>query len=88
MFVGIFVGNTYIRIEDVRSKYSRIENEYNVGDIISGEEKVDDLLICKTDFENIINNIYNDVDQIIKMLIDYDTSNAIDELKILAEKLY
>lgn len=86
--MGIFVGNTYIRIEDVRSKYSRIENEYNVGDIISGEEKVDDLLICKTDFENIINNIYNDVDQIIKMLIDYDTSNAIDELKILAEKLY
>jgi len=86
--MSIFVGNTYVKKEDVRGKYSRIDNEYDVDDIISGEEKVDGLLICKSDFDNIIDDIRNDIESIIKMLKNYDMSSAIDELEILAEKLY
>ncbi len=85
---SMFVGNTFVKVEEVRGKYSRIDDEYDVEDIVSGEEKVDGILISKSDFENIINNIYSDVISIIKTIKNYDTSGAIDELEILAEKLY
>lgn len=85
---SMFVGNTFVKVEEVRGKYIRIDDEYDVEDIVSGEEKVDGILISKSDFENIINNIYSDVISIIKTIKNYDTFGAIDELEILAEKLY
>ncbi len=86
--MSMFVGNTYIKVDDVRSIYSDIAT-YDVEDInLRAEELKDIYLIFESDFKNVMNHLREDIDKILKMLINYDTSNAIDELKILAEKLY
>lgn len=86
--MSMFIDNTYVKVDDVRSIYSDIAT-YDVEDIILREEELKNkYLILESDFENVMSHLKEDVDQILKMLINYDTSNAIDELKILAEKLY
>lgn len=83
--MGVFVRNTFTKVEDVRSKYREIE-EYDLTDVT--DNFIDDMLIYKIDYNNRISQIEDDVNKIIKMLKSYDTSGAIDELEILAEKLY
>jgi len=60
--MSMFVGNTYVKVEDVRSTYSDI-GTYDAEDIVlRAEELKDDSFICKSDFENVMNKINTDVD--------------------------
>mgnify|MGYP007112401223 CR=1 FL=1 len=62
----MFVGNTFVKKEDVMSKY-RVLPEYYV---------------------KLIDQIESDIRTILGIIKNYELSEAIDELEILAEKLY
>jgi hypothetical protein len=81
----MFIGNTLVRVDEVRSKYSGIEY-YDLSDEENSDLKCD--VVLKEDFDNRIGEIYSEVNSIIKTLEHYDLASGIDELKILAEKLY
>lgn len=82
--MSMFVGNTFVKTEDVRGTYRNIDkydtNEdenKNIGDVILEE-----------DYINRIDQIYYDLINTIKTFENYDMVSGIDELKILAERLY
>lgn len=77
-----FVGNSFVKKEDVQGVYSSID--YCL------IQDMDTYIpyVKLEDYENRIQEIKQEVEGIIKTLEDYDLAVAIDEIKILAEKLY
>ena len=84
--MSMFVGNTFTRVDDVRSLYSTIDSVDS--EDIAYTYIVDKEFISKEDFDNRIQEICDDVNSAIKTIESYDVSSGLDELKILAEKLY
>lgn len=81
----MFIGNTFIKSEDVQSDYSKIDS-YDMSDEDNQDIKCD--IVLKKDFDARISQIESDVNSIITTLEKYNLSEAMDELKILSQKLY
>lgn len=83
--MSLFVGNSSTYTKDVESLYSKIETY----DTTDEESKYLGEVVLKEDFDNRISTIRDDVESAISLIENhYDTSSALDELKILSEKLY
>ena len=81
----MFVGNIFTKVDDVHSKYRDIE----IYDTTDEENKDLGDVILQEDYDNRIDKIKSDINDIINLIEhNYDVSNALDYLKILAEKLY
>jgi len=82
--MGRFIGNSFVLKEDVQGEYRTIP-EY---DTAEDENKDIGNVVLVDDYNVRIRDIENDVKAIIVKLERYDLADAIDDLKILAEKLY
>ena len=84
----MYIGNSLVKQEDVQRKYRTIP-EYSIADMIDSDVNRSDTVVRYEDYYKRIDDIESDVKKIISTLENqYDLSTALDELKILAEKLY
>jgi hypothetical protein len=81
-----FIGTSWVKQEEVNGEYRKF-NIYDMSDDENADIKHNDVVlhddVCKR-----INQIEDDIKSIIRTIEKYDLPNALDDLKILAEKLY
>lgn len=81
---SIFVGNTLIYVKDVEGKYHEID-VYDTSE--EGNENLGNVIL-ETDYDKRIAEIEQDVYAAIKKIESLDVSGGLDDLKVLAYKLY
>ena len=81
---SIFVGNTLTYVKDVEGKYHEID-VYDPSE--EGNENLGNVIL-ENDYDKRIAEIEQDVYAAIKKIESLDVSGGVDDLKILAYKLY
>lgn len=81
---SIFVGNTLTYVRDVEGKY----HEIDVYDTSEESNENLGMVVLEKDYDKRIAEIEQDVYAAIKKIESLDVSGGLDDLKVLAHKLY
>jgi hypothetical protein len=84
--MSLFVGNTYIKTEDIKSEYNSFDYYNDKWEEDAEKIKGQDVIL-KDDVTKIIDKIWTDVDSILKILEKHDLLTAINDLEVLLVKL-